>query len=220
MPKIILEHGVKVNCVTCNNEFRLYPSDIKSGKKNCSRACQREFQRNNPNSGTFKIGRIKTAGFIRGDVHSIESVIKMSNLKRGKTSPRKNAVLSKETRLKISKSNIGRTVWNKGKNYKDDGVIHGSKHWNWNGGTTKDKYIGFTKLVKFTVRKRDEFKCRVCFKSEQELGSTLCVHHIDYNKENSSINNLISLCRSCHYITNYNRSYWMEQFNNRVKIYV
>ena len=40
---------------------------------------------------------------------------------------------------------------------------------------------------------------------------SLPIHHIDYNKQNSSINNLITLCNSCHAKTNANRKQWKEK---------
>jgi len=40
----------------------------------------------------------------------------------------------------------------------------------------------------------------------------LDVHHINYNKKNCDINNLVSLCRSCHMKTNFNREYWIKYF--------
>jgi hypothetical protein len=41
----------------------------------------------------------------------------------------------------------------------------------------------------------------------------LDVHHIDYDKKNGDPRNLVSLCKSCHIKTNYNREYWIEYFS-------
>ena len=38
----------------------------------------------------------------------------------------------------------------------------------------------------------------------------LDIHHIDYDKKNNDINNLIALCRSCHCKTNGEREYWTD----------
>ena len=38
------------------------------------------------------------------------------------------------------------------------------------------------------------------------------VHHIDYDKFNNCVANLITLCRSCHAKTNFNRESWIEYF--------
>lgn len=40
----------------------------------------------------------------------------------------------------------------------------------------------------------------------------ICVHHIDYNKENCKESNLITLCRKCNIKVNQNRSTWKEFF--------
>jgi 5-methylcytosine-specific restriction endonuclease McrA len=40
----------------------------------------------------------------------------------------------------------------------------------------------------------------------------LDVHHIDYDKDNLSPNNLITLCRRCHVKTNNNRDFWRNYF--------
>lgn len=67
----------------------------------------------------------------------------------------------------------------------------------------------FNRELKRKIFERDHFKC-------QHPGCSgkcrlLTVHHIDYDKQNSSDDNLITLCRSCHPITNFNRQYW-EKF--------
>jgi len=87
------------------------------------------------------------------------------------------------------------------------------KHWNWQGGITKLPYpLGWTKTFKEQIRKRDGYKCQICGCSEVECLKTLCVHHIDYNKDNLNGDNLISLCRSCHIKTNRNRQAWTKRF--------
>ena len=39
------------------------------------------------------------------------------------------------------------------------------------------------------------------------------VHHIDYDKRNCELKNLITLCIGCHCMTNNNRKKWMEYFS-------
>ena len=51
-----------------------------------------------------------------------------------------------------------------------------------------------------------------------ECLSNLYVHHIDYDKKNLDMNNLISLCNSCHTKTNYNREYWINYFRSRKEV--
>ena len=76
----------------------------------------------------------------------------------------------------------------------------GEKHWKFNGGyTIRDYGALFNKRIKLAVKERDCFKCRMCGVSKDKLKKgSLIVHHIDFNKRNNSINNLVSLCRTCH----------------------
>ena len=55
-------------------------------------------------------------------------------------------------------------------------------------------------------------------KIPEEFIKKLDCHHIDYNKKNCSLNNLITLCRSCHMKTNTNRNYWINYFNSLLLI--
>lgn len=126
----------------------------------------------------------------------------------------KGKKLSKETKLKMSlvrkgrklsdewKINIGRS--NRGKN---NGMF-GKRPHNWLGGySIRDYSFDFNEELKMIIRKRDNFKCQLCF------SPAVIIHHIDYNKKNSNSNNLITLCRSCHAKTNNNRIYWEAYFN-------
>ena len=73
--------------------------------------------------------------------------------------------------------------------------------------------IEFNKELKEQIRERDNHECQLCGCLEIENGRKLCVHHIDYNKENLIPYNLISLCRGCNVKVNTDREYWKEYFN-------
>lgn len=78
---------------------------------------------------------------------------------------------------------------------------------NWRGGLSFEPYApDFNKKLKRQVRERDNFRCQVC--NNKENGERLHCHHIDYDKRNNAIYNLVSLCRSCHCKTNGNRTYY------------
>ena len=70
--------------------------------------------------------------------------------------------------------------------------------------------------LKQEIRIRDNNKCQLCSMDNDEhlllYNCSLPVHHIDYNKENPSKSNLISLCIQCHLRTNYDRLYWQDYF--------
>jgi len=89
------------------------------------------------------------------------------------------------------------------------------------GLTSYDKNhlpIGDPNLLKESIRTRDNFICQECGIHQDELDRNLDVHHIDYNKDNLDPNNLISLCRTCHIKTNFNREDWQEYFENIMEV--
>jgi len=93
----------------------------------------------------------------------------------------------------------------------------GEIFWNWKGGISKLPYpFDFNESLKEKIRNRDNRTCQICGKIEEENSRKLDVHHIDFNKENLELDNLISLCLSCHMRTNYNREYWIEYFKEKV----
>lgn len=101
----------------------------------------------------------------------------------------------------------GQEPWNKGILWSE---MSGSNHPNWLGGADAKGYEGFSKQIKKVIRQRDNSTCKICGALQADLSIALDVHHIDYNKKNCKENNLISLCRSCHMKTNYNRAYWKK----------
>ena len=63
--------------------------------------------------------------------------------------------------------------------------------------------------------------CQNCGITEEEHiiinGQVLHVHHIDYNKENCSQDNLITTCQQCNLRANSNRDYWKELYLKKLK---
>jgi len=82
---------------------------------------------------------------------------------------------------------------------------------NWKNGKSFEKYpVDWNLDLKNIIRKRDKNRCQLCNKKQVNL----CVHHIDYNKLNCDLNNLISLCRVCHGRTTAHRKNWQIIFRN------
>lgn len=93
----------------------------------------------------------------------------------------------------------------------------GNRNNSWNGGSSFLDYpTVFNDILKKSVRKRDGYACCICSCTEEELGKSLDVHHIDYKKDNCNPDNLISLCNRCHSKTNYNRERWVSFFEQYV----
>jgi len=78
----------------------------------------------------------------------------------------------------------------------------------------------FDRYVKECIRKRSNYSCQICGMTEevhlQLFRSHLHCHHIDYNKLNNELDNLVALCKSCHAKTSRNRSYWRELFKSKM----
>ena len=135
----------------------------------------------------------------KGRMRTIEHCQKISNSKKGKPPWNKNITgystllkgipKSEEHKKKIKETMLKR------------GISKMDKNPNWRGGKSFELYpFEFTNELKTKIRKRDKFQCQTCFKNGY------CVHHIDENKQNCKVENLITLCKHCHaLITNISR---------------
>lgn len=160
----------------------------------------------------------------------------------------KNKKVSKETRLKISQAMLGtkwseisksklknRIPWNKNLPMSEEqkhklsivrmGRFTGKDNPNWQNGISKDPYpFEFDDELKEQIRKRDNYTCQKCGITEEEhlivYGMVLCIHHIDYNKENCEEDNLTTLCNECNLRVNYNRKHWTEYFKDKVSKFI
>lgn len=109
----------------------------------------------------------------------------------GENAPMYNKHHTYETKLKTSIAMIG------------------ENNPSWNGGISKLPYTqDWTEDLKDAIRKRDGYRCQLCTIHQSELEEKLHVHHVDYDKENCSPENLTSLCRPCHMKTNWEREKW------------
>jgi hypothetical protein len=89
---------------------------------------------------------------------------------------------------------------------------------NWQGGISSNPYSQeFNNKLREQIRQRDNYKCQMCFIPQDELDRKLAIHHIDYDKENCSPDNLISLCSTCHAKTSSknDREKWQLFFNKK-----
>ena len=191
-------HGYK-NCKICFKPFKVYISNIS--RKYCSRNCYTKSLIGKPTWNKDK----KT-----GELNC------------------KCKVCNKEFHLKPFAIKRGRGVYCSKKCFHFDrktfmlgeGNHQYDKHWgagegnpNWRGGLSFIRYpLGWNKTFKEQIRNRDGYKCKICGKPEIENNKRLDIHHINYDKKDLNIDNLISLCMSCHRKTNFNRDYWIRFF--------
>lgn len=96
-------------------------------------------------------------------------------------------------------------------------LMRGDRNPNWCGGRSYEPYgEEFNKALKEQIRERDTYKCQECYIHQGDLGYKLHIHHIDFNKKNNEPINLISLCKSCHSQTFYNRENWVSYYKQKV----
>lgn len=92
---------------------------------------------------------------------------------------------------------------------------------NYIDGKSNEPYpLEFNEELKLKIRKRDNYTCQICDVTEEEyitvFGISLCVHHIDYDKQNCDEGNLITLCNQCNIRVNYNRKYWILELGRKL----
>jgi len=89
----------------------------------------------------------------------------------------------------------------------------------WNGGSSFEPYDAkFNDELKEAIRNRFKRLCMMCFKPEGKI--KLVVHHIDYDKKNNFITNLVPLHNKCHVKTNngkVNRLNWKKYFREVIR---
>ncbi len=169
-----------------------------------------------------------------GSKRSAETIKKLSEGKIGNKNPMKRPDVKAKAAISFFKK--GQPAWNKGLPWGDEtrkklSIINKGRtpseetreklslshrrerHWNWMGGKSLEGYAPtFNSQLKDRIRVRDNFACQLCATPEIEFDRKLDIHHIDYNKGNSDQHNLITLCQSCHVLTNMHRDSWKNFF--------
>ena len=114
---------------------------------------------------------------------------------------------NKKIRQKLSKA--GKAAWAR----EDSGL---REYWrNYTSISSGEYPSTFNEIFKQIIRGRDSKVCAICRLPEQN-GDRLSVHHIDYIKENTTLENCVALCKSCHGVTNRNREYWQRELSDLV----
>ncbi len=81
----------------------------------------------------------------------------------------------------------------------EKGIFSMNKNYKWKGGDKKFRGTGWSRHSE-KRREFDKYTCQDCGKKQSDMKQKLDVHYIiDYkNGGTNNIENLISLCRSCH----------------------
>lgn len=180
------------------------------------------------NNPSHKLRKDKTYEEIYGKEKAKEIIKKFKKSSCGKKFPKK-LYPNRGWRNKIKPKEIfKKQSFTLKQTYKNNpnifGFKKGEKHPNFNNWASREHYgKDFSPKLKEKIRKRDQYRCQQCFRHEDELRTEtnkkykLNIHHIDYNKKNNNPENLISLCRSCHGQTGFNRIDWTKYFQDKVK---
>lgn len=141
---------------------------------------------------------------------------------------------TEETLRKMSQSQKNREVpWRTGKPHKPETREKMKAFWTnekraeaaqrWEGNGNPGYIHGehprpwppeFSAGLRTSIKKRDGYICQLCYQHLSPRSRMIDIHHIDYNKQNCEPINLITLCRSCHAKTNFNRSDWRIHFES------
>jgi hypothetical protein len=144
----------------------------------------------------------------------IANIVKNRNFRHTEESKRK---ISEKRKLnnpggfkKGNKVNLGRKRTEEEKNKMRLRYLS-SGNPNWNGGCSTFPYPNEWSKIRKNVYARDNYTCQECHKT----GGVIVAHHIDYNKENCRLENLITLHKKCHNRTNnvIYRKYWTSHYN-------
>ena len=164
-----------VECATCGKVFERRNIDVarveaRGGKHYCSRACMGKAYMNRVTLTCSECGKV------------------FERAKSGVNENDKHHFCSKECQAKNT-----------------DYILSGEKHWHYITGDKSYKRGANWLEQRRKARERDNYTCQHCGMTEQELGKALDVHHIkpyrlfaDYVEANE-LENLISLCPSCHH---------------------
>jgi len=135
---------------------------------------------------------------MKGKHHTIKTKKKLSKLNRGKNNHNFGKHPSAKTRQKMSATRIGKKM--------------GKNNHMWLGGISFEPYTPkFNVVLQRQIMERDNFTCKN--PNCDRVHTRLCIHHIDYCKENCKESNLITLCVSCNGKANRDRSFWKAYFS-------
>lgn len=213
-------------CLICGKRFKFYESPTKKNIRNigfcCSRKCADKWH---------SIKMHKSITLL--DIHcfTLELIIKLYKKANRKMNIKyKCDYCGQYFLLKYLRPNRDKhfcsvdcnRLW-RSKHYSGEhnpmyGIrLQGELSPNWQGGLSFEPYgIEFNNELKSKIRARDNNQCQLPRCGIYENGKRHSVHHIDYCKQNNEPENLITLCKSCHVKTNYNRKYWQSYFTNKL----
>ena len=144
-----------------------------------------------------------------------EYVLGLESSKKGKTYEELYGIeKAKEIKCKLSKSNKGKVLSFEHREKISIGMTLALRK---SIGEDKIKSIypsTYNRYIRSLILERDRYLCQICGCGNPRQ---LQVHHIDYNKSNCKLGNLITICRSCHNKTRFNCDYWQNLLKKIVR---
>jgi hypothetical protein len=139
---------------------------------------------------------------------------------KGKPSPMKDRQHTPESRENIKKGMANRDPEDR-KRWIES--LSGENNGNWLGGLKYMPYgFNFNPKLKEKIRNRDGNICQLCFlmneENKEKYGKSLHAHHIDYDKQNCTESNLVSLCNVCNGKVNKDRKKWTNYFQTLISV--
>ena len=195
-------------CSNCSIAFRKLACQVKTATPCCSFSCAAIFRK----SGNYN--------------RTPEHKKKMSTIVSLLPHDKQRALF-----LKINKSRKGKTfkeIYGEEKAEKllefYSQRITGTKNFNYIDGRSFSPYpIAFNRSLKKMVKSLDGYLCVKCGLTENDaiandtLNRGLTIHHIDFNKDNCSIQNLITLCKGCNSSANFHREETIIIYTQKVQ---
>lgn len=214
---------VKVKCELCGKTKEVRPTDFRKHQKRqqqfwfCDRQCKQQYLNKK------LIPALKEENKIIINCMICKKKMALSPCQKNvRCCSRKCSGILQRTRRRIKCSYCGREHWRipaliyktnfcskdcQNKYHSDRMAQAGNPAWK--GGIGNEPYSAdFDEKRKAYVRQRDNHACQEC----KARNVILAVHHIDYDKKNSSLENLLSLCEPCHGRTRVNREYWTHRY--------
>ncbi len=151
----------------------------------------------------YESAKLKIAEYQRNKIFTKEWKENISKAKKGIPN-------SKAHNEKVRLANLGKKASKETKE-KMSASHRLEKHWNWQGGKSKEIYPdGWNYKLKSKIRKIYNYTCQYCQIKEKDSNWSLEVHHIDYNKQNLNLENFVLLCKSCHSRCHGNKNWWKK----------
>lgn len=188
-------------CQNCQQPFMIYLAWVKKGAgKNCSKACAYKTRTGQSSYTRTPEHRKQMSDIVLGRDLTLQQrrMAAIGHARKGKTFDEIYGGRASEVRAKLSRP--------------------GELNPNWRGGKTRNRYPYIFFKLRIQVFERDGYICMNCdmtndeAKTRDSLHRGLTVHHIDYNKENNQLSNLITLCKWCNSSANSRREVWQKKY--------